>query len=311
MIVDAHAHILRELRGQTGRGPTRSLAYGKVQYGHEIIQLLPPLMEKTAFPPEALLANMDWAGVDKAVLLQGPFYGEANDYLARAVRQWPDRFIGAGHVDPCADDAQDMFRRCVEEHGFHILKFEMSVGTGLVGLHPELRIDGEAMAWIWEEAERRGLVVTLDLGAVGSASYQTQAVRTVLERHPHVRIVICHLAQPPISNKDDAQLDRLWQEQLQLARHPNVWFDLSALPAYASTVEDYPYPLARHYIRRAVEMVGADKLMWGTDAPGLLGHATYPQLLNYLARHCDFLSPGATAKVLGETARGVYGEQPV
>jgi predicted TIM-barrel fold metal-dependent hydrolase len=298
-----------ELHGQTGRGPTRSLAYGKAQYGDSVIQMLPPLMEKTAFPPEALLGNMDWAGVDKAVLLQGPFYGEANDYLARAVHQWPDRFIAAGHVDPCADDAREMFRRCVEEHGFRILKFEMSVGTGLVGLHPELRLDGEAMAWIWDEAERRGLVVTLDLGGVGSASYQTEAVRTVLERHPRVRIVICHLAQPPITNKDDAQHDRLWQEQVNLAKHPNVWFDLSALPAYASAVEDYPYPTARDYIRRAVAMVGADKLMWGTDVPGLLGQATYPQLLSYITNHCDFLSQSDMTNVLGETAWRVYVQQ--
>lgn len=306
MIIDAHAHIMSELRGQTGRGPTRSLAYGKVQYGDEVIQLLPPLMEKTSFPPEALLANMDWAGVDKAVLLQGPFYGEANNYIARAVRQWPDRFIGAGHVDPYSPDARGMFRRCVDEHGFHILKFEMSVSTGLVGLYPDLHLDGEAMAWIWEEAERQGLIITLDLGAVGSASYQTAAVRTVLERHPRVKIVICHLAQPPIARKDDSQLDRLWQEQLHLATHLNVWFDLSALPGYASSVEDYPYPLARNYIRRAVQMVGADKLMWGTDAPGLLGVATYPQLLNYVAHHCDFLSESDIAKILGENAWRVY-----
>jgi predicted TIM-barrel fold metal-dependent hydrolase len=298
---------MNELHGQTGRGPTRSLAYGKVQYGDEIIQLLPPLMEKTAFPPEALLANMDWAGVDKAVLLQGPFYGESNDYIARAVKQWPDRFIGAGHVDPCADDAREMFRRCIEDYGFHVLKFEMSVSTGLVGLHHELRLDGEAMAWIWEVAERSDLVVTLDLGAVGNASYQTQAVHTITQRHPRVKIVICHLAQPPFSHKDDSMLNQLWHKQIMLARHPNVWFDLSALPAYASIIEDYPYPVAREYIRRAVEIVGANKLMWGTDVPGLLGHATYPQLRNYIVRHCDFLSESDIGKILGENAAEVYG----
>jgi predicted TIM-barrel fold metal-dependent hydrolase len=309
MIIDAHAHIMNELHGQTGRGPTRSLDYGKVQYGDEVIQLLPPLMEKTAFPPEALLGNMDWAGVDKAVLLQGPFYGEANDYIAHAVKQWPDRFIGAGHIDPCTPDARDMFQRCVDERGFRILKFEMSVGTGLVGLYPDLRLDGEEMAWIWEEAERRGLIVTLDLGAVGSASYQTDGVRNILERHPHVRIVICHLAQPPMVKSNDADAEQLWQEQIRLAKHPNVWFDVSALPAYASNVEDYPYPRARAYIRRAVEMVGVDKLMWGTDAPGLLGQATYPQLLRYITHHCDFLSEQDIAKIMGGKAQQVYGNQ--
>jgi len=311
MMIDAHAHIMRELRGQTGRGPTRSLAYGKAQYGDEVIQLLPPLMEKTAFPPELLLANMDWAGVERAVLLQGPFYGEANAYVAQAVRQWPDRFVAAGHIDPCAPDARDTFRRCIEEYGFPILKFELSVGTGLVGLHPALRVDGDEMAWIWEEAERRGLVMTLDLGGVATASYQTDAVRAILERHPQVKIVICHLAQPPVGRANDPTLDQLWQEQIRLARHPNVWFDLSALPGYAASVEDYPYATACGYIRRAVEMVGADRLMWGTDAPGLLGHATYPQLLSFVTRHCVFLTPEEMQKVLGDNAWRVYFQMQV
>lgn len=309
MIIDAHAHIVSEVKGQTATGLTRSLAYGKIRWGdRNDIRLLPPFGQATSFPPEVLLENMDWAGVDKAVLQQGPFYGEANDYVARAVKQWPDRFIGAGYFDPYSGNAQEIFRRCVEEYGFHVLKFEMSVSTGLVGLYPDLRLDGEAMAWVWEEVERRGLVVTLDLGAVGSASYQTESVRTIVSRHPSLKIVIAHLAQPPIARKDDPQLDERWQEQVLLARHPNVWFDLSALPAYSADVDDYPYAIARDYLRRAVEMIGAHKIMWGTDAPGLLTHATYPQLLRYITQHCDFLPSDDLGRILGGNAHRVYGK---
>ncbi|MCL4251600.1 MAG: amidohydrolase family protein [Anaerolineae bacterium] len=307
MIVDAHAHIFHELHGLTGQGATRSLTYGKALLGDQVFQMTPPMMEKTAFPPEALLANMDWAGVDKTVLLQGSYYGEANATVAEAVRRWPDRFAGAAFIDPRANDARDTFLRCVEDYGFRILKFEISVGTGLVGLYPDLRLDEDSMAWVWEEAEQRGLVMTLDLGAVGSTSYQTDAVQAMLARHPRLKVVICHLAQPPVARGDDAALGRLWQEQIQLATQPNVWFDLSALPAYASAVEAYPYPRACEYIRRAVERIGVDRLMWGTDAPGLLAQATYPQLLTFVRHHFSYLAPDDLAAVMGETARHVYG----
>lgn len=305
MIIDAHAHIMREVKGRTGAGKTRSLAFGKIQWGDQIIRLLPPLNPKTSFPPEVLLEHMNWAGVDKAVLLQGPFYGEMNEYVWQAVKQWPDRFIGAGYVDPRSPDARETFQRITNDFGFQIIKLELSEAAGLTGLYPDLQIDGESMAWIWEEAERKGLVVTLDLGAVGSRSYQTQAVKNLLSRHPRLEIVIAHLAQPPISKPDVEELDRLWQDQILLARNPNVWLDLSALPAYSS-VEHYPYPTACQYIRRAAEMIGADKIMWGTDVPGLLVHATYPQLLGWVAQHCDFLSDDDLKRVLGDNAWRVY-----
>jgi predicted TIM-barrel fold metal-dependent hydrolase len=250
---------------------------------------------------------MDWAGVERAVLLQGPFYGEANEYVWQAVRKWPDRFFGSGYVDPRSRDARETFRRVTEEYGFRIIKLELSESTGLVGLYPDLRLDDASMVWVWKEAERRGLVVTLDLGAAGSKSYQTYALKAVLERHPGLKIVITHLAHPPIRAGKDVAIHRLWEDQVSLALHPRVWLDLAGLPAYAGS-EDYPFLSAIQYIRRAVEMVGAEKIMWGTDVPGLLSHATYPQLLGFVTRHCDFLSPGDLAKILGGNAWRVYGE---
>jgi predicted TIM-barrel fold metal-dependent hydrolase len=55
-------------------------------------------------------------------------------------------------------------------------------------------------------------------------------------------------------------------------------------------------------------MVGVEKLIWGTDVPGLLTHATYPQLLSYVNRHCQFFSQSDLEKVLGSNALQVYGD---
>lgn len=305
MIVDAHAHIFDVVDGRTAGGATRSLDQGRIRWGEQELQLTSPCAGPTTFTPEMLLAHMDSASVEKAVLLQGSFYGEKNAYVADAVRRWPDRFVGAAFVDPRGADPEAVFRRCFDHEGFRILKLELSVATGLVGLYPDLRVDGSELAWVWEEAERRGLVVTLDLGAVGSASYQTEAVRAVIERHPSLTVVVAHLAQPPVGRWTEA-LDALWHAQVGLARFPNVWLDLSSLPAYAAVVEDYPFPTSLEYVRRAVELVGPDKLLWGTDAPGVLSAATYRQLLTWLIGRCDFLTEEELAAVTGKTAERVY-----
>ena len=164
------------------------------------------------------------------------------------------------------------------------------------------------MAGIFEAAERDGLIVTLDLGKIGSQAYQTGAVAALAERHPELTIVIAHLAQPPIGDGEDdnAEFDDKWREQILLGRRANVFFDLSALPAYSPDFDEYPYAAARRYIKRAVDLIGAEKIMWGTDAPGLLTSGSYRQLLNYVRLHCDFLSEAELADVLGLNALRVY-----
>ncbi|MCC7361408.1 MAG: amidohydrolase [Anaerolineales bacterium] len=306
MVIDTHAHVLGRLHGRVGRGRTRGVGYGRAQIGGgEAFSHVPPFRRATTFPPEVLVAQMDGAGVDKAVLLQGSFHGESNAYVAAAVARYPNRLIGAAFVDPRAPDAQAQFARLTGPGGFGVLKLEISVGWGFTGLYPDFRLDEPGLAWLWPAAEQQGVIVVLDLGSVGSASYQTEIVSGIVSRHPRLQVVIAHLAQPPLAAPDDASLNAQWEAQIALGRHANVWFDLAALPAYVD--EDYPYPTARRYIARAGELIGTERLMWATDAPGLLGQGTYLQLLRYISRYCDCLTPEARAGVLGGNAWRLFG----
>ena len=84
--------------------------------------------------------------------------------------------------------------------------------------------------------------------------------------------------------------------------------DIPALPAYVQD-EGYPFPSVRRYIRIATELVGPEKILWGTDVPGLLTVATYRQLVDLARVHTDFLSTDDQAKVLGLNAMRVYGRR--
>jgi predicted TIM-barrel fold metal-dependent hydrolase len=305
MMIDAHAHIFPQVHGMTADGPTTGTSYGRLTAGSETIQLIPPYGLQTLFTPEMLITNLDWAGVDRAILLQGPFYGECNQYVLDALHQYPDRLAGVAYLDPWDAAAPGMLEWVIAAQAFKGIKLECSVATGLFGLHPNASLGMPEIAWVWAEIETHAMTLVLDLGKPGSRSYQTQAVRAIAEAHPGLRIVIAHLGQPAPQFEADPALWREWQAQIELGGLPNVWFDCAALPAYLPE-ENFPYPSAARYLRLAIEQLGASKILWGTDQPGLLSHSDLPHLVKMIRQHTGFLSSADQALVLGGNAATVF-----
>ena len=305
MIIDAHAHIFPQVHGMTADGPTTGSGYGRVTAGSETIQLIPPYGLQTVFTPEMLIANLDWAGVDRAILLQGPFYGECNSYVLEALHQYPSRLSGVAYLDPWDDAAPGMLEWVIAAQAFKGIKLECSVATGLFGLHPQANLAMPACDWVWSKLEAHGLTLVLDLGKPGSRSYQTQEVRAIAKSHPGLKIVIAHLGQPGPQFEANPALWLEWQTQIELGHLPNVWFDCAALPAYLPE-EDFPYPSAGRYLRLAIERLGPGKILWGTDQPGLLSHVDLPRLTKMVRQQTGFLSPADQARVLGENAATVF-----
>ncbi len=306
-IVDAHAHIFLEMRGQNAAGPTRGLSYGRAAIGVDEFQFLPPFNKQVCHTAEMLIHHMDWAGIDRAVLLQGPFYGECNDYVRESATRFPERLIAVAYADPWANGARASFDRAIAPHKiFRGVKIEFSQSYGLNGLHPDARLDDAHCDWLWRELEQRGMTLTFDLGGAGTRSYQTEGVRRIAERHPGLTIVIAHLGWPNRRAEADPELWSQWHAQLALGQLPNVYFDFAALPASVSE-EGYPFPSVERYLRIAVERIGAHKLIWGTDVPGTFRIATYQQFVALARQHTAFLSPDDQAALLGGTALKVYG----
>ena len=67
-------------------------AYGVIRIGDSPTLTMPPINRLMEHVPEMLLGAMDWAAIDMTMLLQGPFYGELNDYVAEAVKRYPAVF---------------------------------------------------------------------------------------------------------------------------------------------------------------------------------------------------------------------------
>ncbi|MGH2460652.1 MAG: amidohydrolase family protein [Chloroflexota bacterium] len=283
MIVDCHAHV-----AHTMTGFWQPLRRGKVQDQGQVRQLFPPSFDPTASPPEVLLGYMDQVGVDRTFLVQHHMYGDQNATVLDAIKTWPDRFSGfayLGRLD--SPDAPDHLERLIEA-GMTGLKIEVASTRRL---RPDFRFDGENERRIFRRLDQLGRPLVVDVN-VGTPD-DSLALRALLDEFSRIQLVICHVGGPPREG---------WRERVLVAKHPRGWVDLSALPLVYGPDEEYPWLRAQETARWAVETFGADKVMWGTDYPPTLTGGTYRQLLDWVRRHCAFLSADARANLLGGNA---------
>ncbi|MDD3347397.1 amidohydrolase [Oscillibacter sp.] len=276
-VVDAHAHIFDVVAGIGACGELRAIGNGRVRWANgDEMDMIPQGMGEDRFTADTLAKLLKENGVEKAVLLQGGLYGFQNDATQAAAQAYPDLFVASGTFDPFCLKSAELADRLIHKQKISILKFELSSGVGLMSIHPKFDVDGDELADTISMLEQVNGTLVLDIGCYGSPSYQPEAVARISMRHPGLRIVVCHLMAP--GPKDGEHL----RQSLECLKRPNVWFDLSAIP-WNIFPEQYPYPTGQGFIRMAKEIVGSEKLLWGSDSPCVLTRDTYPRLMDYFA----------------------------
>ena len=299
MIVDAHAHIYDILAGYGAKGEFRPLGNGKgIWATGEVEQFFPAQYGDLGFRAEALLGLMEEAGIDHAVLLQGGNYGFHNDYCAEVARQYPGKFTAIATVDPYAFYVQDILDHLIGDYGIRGLKFELSQTWGMTGYHPDAKLDGPVFARVLERAERENMTVTIDMGPMGTASFDTDAMINAANRYPGIQFIFCHCCFPC----DDGQNGRRLELMSQM-KEAGILFDISNL--LAVWPEEPPFPKKHAFLKEVKAVVGAERMIWGTDVPGILRKFTYKQLMAMVTDSGAF-TPEELALVMGENARKVY-----
>lgn len=298
-IIDAHAHVVQCIAGFTSRGELRAAGGGNAVYADgTTFKMLPDGMGETSATPEHLLKVMNENNVEKAVLLQGQFFGFQNEYTAQAVKKYPDRFVGAGAYDPYCLNAEAVKKHLFNELNFKIVKFELSNGSGLTAYHPPIDLNGAIMRKEYAYACGKGLTVTLDIGRPRNCCWQPEAVAKAAKDFPQLKFVVCHLLAPQVGDNE------LLKQALGKLALPNVWFDLAALAANQKP-ESYPYPTAVKHLKTAKEVVGADRLIFGSDMPSTLCRDSYKHLTDYITESGVFTN-SELDKVFYDTAQSVY-----
>jgi hypothetical protein len=138
----------------------------------------------------------------------------------------------------------------------------------------------------------------LDMGDFMMVSHQPASIVRLAKRCPNLKIVVCHLCAP------DRELHDEWVAELHMMTQDNVWFDISSVPKIMAP-DVYPYPDAAAYLKEAKGIVGATRLMWGTDAPFAATQDSYEHLSDYLMKNGAF-TDSELADVYYNNANEVY-----
>ena len=288
-IIDAHAHLWLKQDTIVDGLPIRTLENGRSLFMGEIRQMVPPFMVDGVNSAEVFLSNMDYAQVSAAVITQEFIDGIQNDYLQEVERRYPNRFLTCGM---CEFRKPGFLVQAVEllDQGFRAIKIPAQRL-----LLPEGRISlvNDEMMQMFRLMEERGAILSIDLA---DGDLQVGEMEEIIRECPNLKIAIGHFGMVTREG---------WEEQIKLARHPNVRIESGGI-TWLFNDEFYPFHGAIRAIRRAADLVGMDKLMWGSDYPRTITAITYRMSYDFVIKSKE-LSDTDKALFLGKNAEQFYG----
>ncbi|MEM2926975.1 MAG: amidohydrolase family protein [Candidatus Bathyarchaeia archaeon] len=243
--------------------------------------------------PELLLRCMDEAGVSGALIIQPIPYRWDHRFVTYCLRTWPQRFKGMALINPSDSEAPETLERLVKEEGYVAVRLNPN-------LYPHGKsLDSEISDRILNQASRLGIAVGFLINPM-----HFDALDALLTRHSDVDAIIDHFGL--CSSKDGGpETNESFRRLLGMARHPRLYVKLSEFPQ-AST-EPYPYRDLHPWVHALLRAFGAERLMWGTDFPYIMGQCGYKKGLQVLKNEIQGISFEEMEWLLGKTAEKVFG----
>jgi L-fuconolactonase len=128
-------------------------------------------------------------------------------------------------------------------------------------------------------------------------------VPRVADAAPELRMVIDHIAKPPIT----AQRMDGWAEDMEgAAKIPQVYCKLSGMITEAGP-HGWKAEHLKPYVAHVLELFGPDRLMFGSDWPVCTLAGTWKEVLAAFTQSIGPQPIDAREKLLGGTAEGFYG----
>jgi len=311
-IIDAHSHLWLRQDTTWNRRPIRSLLNGRSLFLGEEVQMLPPFIVDGRNTAEVFLSNMDYAQVSAAVVVQEFIDGLQNDYLQEVQHRYPDRFLVCGMADYLKTGFYEQARQLIDQRGFRGIAIP---GHRLMTDDACVALNSDEMMRMFRMMEQRSIDnrrqgkadIFLSI-TLADGDRQVGELREVIEECPQLKMAIGHLgmAAPPRQAPPSEWTDcSSWRQQMLLARHDNVYIEMGGITWLYNT-EFYPFPSAVRTILEAADLVGTDRLMWGSDYPRTITAITYRMSYDFILKSAC-LSDDDKWRILGGNACRFYG----
>jgi len=275
-IIDIHPHVISTDEARYPRAPIG---------GHQS-----DWSRKRPVSTEQMIAAMDKAGVDKAVLVQASTcYGHDNSYVADAVAAHPKRFTGVFSADILAADARE---RMTHWMGKDLTGMRLFT-TGSTMPDQADWLDDPRCFPAWELAQSSRLPVCLQM----TAKAIPQLVG-LLDRFPRVRVILDHCARPQLEDGPPyIAAASLWG----LTGRENVFLKISphnflGARKGAATPETF--------FKKLIAEFGAQRIAWGSNFPAHEGSLS--ELLALARESVGFASAQDKEWIFGRTGASLY-----
>jgi L-fuconolactonase len=275
MIIDAHQHFWNLDKVSY---PWLTPDFGPIHRNFEASELQPHLQA---------------AGIDRTIIVQSMNSEEDTEYMLNtaAVHNWVGGVVGWVPLNEPQKASQQLYIYA---------KNPLFKGVRHL-IHEEADPD-----WIVRDEVIEGLRVLASFGmtfdVVAVFPNHLKHVPTLAEKVPDLKIVIDHLAKPPIA-------DRGWEpwasQFARAAEYPFVHAKVSGLNTAAGA--DWSGEDLKPYIDFTLEKFGANRMMFGSDWPVAILAGNYAQVWNETKKAISGCTSAEIDAILGGTAAAFYG----
>jgi L-fuconolactonase len=248
------------------------------------------------FAFDEVVPELDSRGIESVVLVQAADNSADTEHM-RAVADANPRVAGIVAWLPL-DRPDELPERIAE----------LKADSRVVGIRCLIH-DMADPEWVLRPEVGRGLDQVSEAGwsfdYVSSHPAPLAHVPALADRHPELRIVIDHLGKPPVGG--DAAAHAEWRSLIaEAATRPTVAAKLSGLASSVGAPDSWTVDALRPVVDDALELFGAERLMYGGDWPVSLLAGGYRRTFDGLAVALTGLSTSELAAVYGDSCRSWY-----